>query len=96
MLTYKLFEKSQNGGLYCAGQDFVIGKKYSIGDPIQIGTWGYHSCPDLDYLKKYCPDDRIICECEASGNILQETYVLCSSEIQIIKIISEDELANIS
>jgi hypothetical protein len=90
METYKGFDKD----LKCRGFQFEIGKKYKQEGHIILCQNGFHSCEKLEQVFDYYPFDNEnrFCEVEISGELDKSDEKISSSQIEILRELSKNEI----
>src|ERR1700744_587801 len=93
MKGYKAFDKD----LKCREHDFKIGETYKIKGSLKICENGYHFCQNLFDVYSYYPksSETRVCEIEAIGKVVTKGDKSATSEIKIIRELTDKELLNV-
>jgi len=103
LIAYKGFKIDEQNRLYCDPDDervyFEVGKTYSVeGNPVLCQN-GFHYCMNLnDVHNFYNLSISIICEIEILGEFVNSTDFKksCSNKIKILRILTKEQVLNIS
>ena len=91
MKGYKGFNKDMT----CRDFQYEIGKEYETNEEIELCKRGFHFCKKIIDVKGYYNienDEVILCEIEATGEIIEGDDKCVTNRIKIIREISKEEM----
>ena len=91
MKGYKGFNKDMT----CRGFQYEIGKEYEMSEKIELCERGFHFCKKIVDVKGYYNiEDKniILCEIEATGEVVEDDDKCVTDKIKIIRKIPKEEM----
>ena len=85
--------KGMNKDMTCRGMHFEVGKTYKITGELELCQNGLHFCKNLrDVFSYYMPDKSRFFEVEAKGLVIISNEKSVTSELSIIRELSDKEV----
>ena len=86
--------KGFNEDMTCRGFKYEIGKEYVHKGPIEVCSSGFHFCKKIEDVQKFydIEHNKILCEIEATGEVLEEDEKCTTNKIKIIREIEKEEM----
>jgi len=100
MIGYKAFKQDKNG-IYTDGMGnakriyWKVGERKKIDEKLELCKNGFHFFEYLCFAINYLEEDNIIYEVIIYGDIIRDTFKLCTNDIEIKRKVTKKELRKI-
>jgi hypothetical protein len=86
--------KGFNEDMTCRGFQYEIGKEYVHKGAIELCGSGFHFCKKIEDVQRFydIEHNKILCEIEATGEVLEEDKKCTTNKIKIIREIEKEEM----